>query len=229
VQKSLNRKNIDFFSDSPKSSGCPTPTQARSQTPSLTRLALAENMLAQYSGTDVGTNNLPARGSSSTTSGLGESMTTSTTGCSASSLYPPTIQASPGPSSSSNLHGNFAIRQHLLPHLQPQRFQQVSIFQISSHILIILFLQTTSSASASPTSTCSSPLVPNSNQQSQHLLLIDSPQMATTSSIHLPAPTTITPPQSAPPQKTSSHSFFMDQLRIRSKSRKATAFFFHFI
>jgi hypothetical protein len=72
---------------------------------------------------------------------LGESMTTSTTGCSASSLYPPTIQASPGPSSSSNLHGNFAIRQHLLPHLQPQRFQQVSIFQISSHILIILLFR----------------------------------------------------------------------------------------
>lgn len=89
--------------------------------------------------------------------------------------------------------------QHLLPHLQPQRFQP--------------------STSASPTSTSSSPLVTN-GQQSQNLLPIDNELPISTSSfIHLPPPTTLTPPQSAPPRRTSSHTFFIDQLRDQLRNR----------
>lgn len=77
----------------------------------------------------------------------------------------------------------------VLPHLQPQRF------------LPLLGQQ---SSSTSPTSTCSSPL-------NHHLL--------DTSSAHLLGASglaQLTPPQSAPPQKTS-YTFFVEQ-RYRSKS-----------
>jgi hypothetical protein len=64
-------------------------------------------------------------GSSSTTSGLGES----TAGCSASSLlYPPTnVQASPVTTTIPTVNIGTRQQQHLLPHLQPQRFQQVRL------------------------------------------------------------------------------------------------------
>lgn len=77
----------------------------------------------------------------------------------------------------------------ILPHLQPQRFLPILNHQ---------------SSSTSPTSTCSSPL-------NHHLL--------DTSTAHMPGNyglTQLTPPQSAPPQKTS-QNFFVDQ-RYRSKS-----------
>nr|CAD56892.1 LIN-45 RAF [Meloidogyne artiellia] len=151
-------------------------------------------------------------GSSTTTSGLGEStisggggggaITGGGGGCccsssSSSSLFPPLLNTPTGlvPPTSHQ-----CARQHLLPHPLPPRFHQVS-----------------SSASASPTSTCSSPLVSNCQNSQQHLLLIDGQPNIPGSGNYLPAPVTLTPPQSAPPQKTS-HAFFMDQLRIRSKS-----------
>jgi hypothetical protein len=67
------------------------------------------------------------------------------------------------------------------------------------------------SSSTSPTSTCSSPLVSNVNvaDASGHPL--------NSSSLLLPNVAAITPPQSAPPQKTG-HAFFMEQQRLRSKS-----------
>lgn len=92
-------------------------------------------------------------------------------------------------SSSSSLYPvNGNTHQRLFPHLQPQRFRP-------------------SSSSPSPTSTCSSPVSTLNVNEHSH---------AISNSLLLPAPSNITPPQSAPPQKTN-HAFFMEQ-RIRSKS-----------
>lgn len=77
----------------------------------------------------------------------------------------------------------------ILPHLQPQRF---------------LPLMNQPCSSTSSTSTCSSPL-------NHHLLDTSSAHMLGTYGL-----TQLTPPQSAPPQKTS-HTFFVEQ-RYRSKS-----------
>ncbi|KAF7638156.1 hypothetical protein Mgra_00002381 [Meloidogyne graminicola] len=79
------------------------------------------------------------------------------------------------------------------------------------------YSQVSSSPSPSPTSTCSSPLVSNCQSSQQHLLIDgQQPNVAVYGDL-LPAPITLTPPQSAPPQKTS-HFFSMDQLQLRSKS-----------
>ncbi|CAK5066769.1 unnamed protein product [Meloidogyne enterolobii] len=100
----------------------------------------------------------------------------------------------------------------------------LSITPLVSHLFTFSFIfqkrniiPVSSSASASPTSTCSSPLVSNCQNSQQHLLIEGQQPSIAVGGNFLPAPVTLTPPQSAPPQKTS-HAFFMDQMRIRSKS-----------
>lgn len=129
-------------------------------------------------------------GASGSTSGLGSSSsavaTTSTN--SSVSLYPPN---NPPAVITTNAP-------RFLPHLQPQRF-----LPLLGH----------ASSSPSPTSTCSSPV-------NHHLLdtssLIPGTSAHLLGGLHHGGTSQLTPPQSAPPQKTS-HTFFVEQ-RIRSKS-----------
>ncbi|KAI1715426.1 protein tyrosine kinase domain-containing protein [Ditylenchus destructor] len=120
-----------------------------------------------------------ATGNAGSISALGSAnaMATTASTSSSSSLCPP------NPMTPSSLITGQAA-QRLLPHLQPQRFPPMG----------------PSSSSASPSSTCSSPV--NHHVSDSNALL---------------SGVALTPPQSAPPQKSSHHTFFVDQ-RMRSKS-----------
>uniref|UniRef100_A0A1I8BFI0 Raf homolog serine/threonine-protein kinase n=1 Tax=Meloidogyne hapla TaxID=6305 RepID=A0A1I8BFI0_MELHA len=211
LQASSMHSGLYNFINSPKRS---TDSQARSHTPSLTRVI--DGIRTESDNGEVEHINTEAccSGSSitTTTSGIGESMVGSSIsgtmtaggavcGCSSSSsssLFPPLLNTPTGLAPPIGI--GQSSRQHLLPHPFQQRFHQVS-----------------SSASASPTSTCSSPLVSNCQNSQQHLLIEGQQPSIAAGGNFLPAPVTLTPPQSAPPQKTS-HAFFMDQMRLRSKS-----------
>nr|ADF45513.1 protein kinase MAP3K [Meloidogyne incognita] len=210
LQASSMHSGLYNFINSPKRCA---DSQPRSHTPSLTRVINGIRTELDNEEEHINSADACCSGSSITTatSGIGESIvgnsqsgtiTASGAVCScsstsSSSLFPPLLNTPTG--LAPPLVSGQSSR-HLLPHSFQQRFNQVS-----------------SSASASPTSTCSSPLVSNCQNSQQHLLIEGQQPSIAVCGNFLPAPVTLTPPQSAPPQKTS-HAFFMDQMRIRSKS-----------
>nr|CAD2174904.1 unnamed protein product [Meloidogyne enterolobii] len=210
LQASSMHSGLYNFINSPKRCA---DSQPRSHTPSLTRVINGIRTELDNEEEHINSTEACCSGSSITTatSGIGESIVgnsqsgTITAGgavcscssTSSSSLFPPLLNTPTG--LAPPLVSGQSSR-HLLPHSFQQRFNQVS-----------------SSASASPTSTCSSPLVSNCQNSQQHLLIEGQQPSIAVGGNFLPAPVTLTPPQSAPPQKTS-HAFFMDQMRIRSKS-----------
>lgn len=135
-----------------------------------------------------------ATGNAGSISALGSAnaMATTASTSSSSSLCPP------NPMTPSSLITGQAA-QRLLPHLQPQRFPPMG----------------PSSSSASPSSTCSSPVNHHVSDSNALLSGVGAPA---THLLSCGGGTALTPPQSAPPQKSSHHTFFVDQ-RMRSKSK----------